>query len=271
MQLLGAKLKLTGTIADCTYDQPSNRRRNPAPQQLEALQRRLRNAETILQRLNIDVDLDQEVFTAPAMPGLLRKAQSAQARVPGLNDFHSNAGSADQTSDTPLELDPGGMIETMVESTGELNLDDNGDYEFVGHSSGHSFLNRVGAQFGELMGPQFTKDALAIAKGMHVNVDSPASTFESPASTDLVDTTSLPNRKTAELLVSNALDSACALLNFIHRPSFIAKFDRIYSLPPQQYNNQDHRFLPQLYLALALGCFFDGGQGLELEKARSDG
>jgi hypothetical protein len=42
---------------ECTYDKPSNRRRNPAPQYIEALENRLHLAETLLRKFIPDVDL----------------------------------------------------------------------------------------------------------------------------------------------------------------------------------------------------------------------
>ncbi len=43
--------------AECTYDKPSNRRRNPAPQYIEALEHRLQRAEMLLRKVMPDVDL----------------------------------------------------------------------------------------------------------------------------------------------------------------------------------------------------------------------
>src|SRR3978361_2573882 len=43
---------------DCTYDQPSNRRRNPAPQYIEALETRVQRAETLLRAVFPGVDLN---------------------------------------------------------------------------------------------------------------------------------------------------------------------------------------------------------------------
>ncbi|RMZ84408.1 hypothetical protein DV738_g652, partial [Chaetothyriales sp. CBS 135597] len=50
---------------DCTYDQPSNRRRNPAPQYIEALEQRLHKAEALLRRLAPDLDIDDPNLDAP--------------------------------------------------------------------------------------------------------------------------------------------------------------------------------------------------------------
>jgi hypothetical protein len=49
---------------ECTYDQPSNRRRNPAPQYIEALEKRLQKAEAILRSVLPGLDLDDPKYDA---------------------------------------------------------------------------------------------------------------------------------------------------------------------------------------------------------------
>ena len=50
-------LVLLTRLLECTYDKPSNRRRNPAPQYIEALETRLQRAEALLRKFAPDVDL----------------------------------------------------------------------------------------------------------------------------------------------------------------------------------------------------------------------
>ena len=42
----------------------------------------------------------------------------------------------------------------------------------------------------------------------------------------------------------------------MHLPTFWAKFDRAYNLSPEQYQDAEDRFLPLLYIVLALGAVF---------------
>ena len=38
--------------------------------------------------------------------------------------------------------------------------------------------------------------------------------------------------------------------------------DRIYDTPPEQYSNEEHSFLPLLYIVMSVGCLFsDDGAG----------
>lgn len=45
---------------DCTYDQPSNRRRNPPPQYIEALEQKLTRVQAVLHRLAPTLDTSDE-------------------------------------------------------------------------------------------------------------------------------------------------------------------------------------------------------------------
>jgi len=63
--------------SDCTYDQPSNRRRNPAPQYIEALEHRLQKAETILRSVLPGLDLDDPKFDARTVEQLIDEASAS--------------------------------------------------------------------------------------------------------------------------------------------------------------------------------------------------
>ena len=76
----------------------------------------------------------------------------------------------------------------------------------------------------------------------------------------------LPPRECAVLLCGNALDDACALMRFVHLPTFWTKFDRAYSLPPEQYRNAENKFLPLLYVVLSLGAVFAKAERSHLQR-----
>jgi len=84
--------------------------------------------------------------------------------------------------------------------------------------------------------------------------DSPRSSEESPLEASLPNTMDLPSRKVAKDLCMNSLNYACSLLRFIHQPSFYEMFDRIYDIPVDNFGDDENRFLPLLYVVLALGC-----------------
>ena len=64
--------------ADCSFDEPSNRRRNPTPKYVKAIEGKLVHAHAIIHRLmpglDIDsVDLQKEVWDATAVDPVLAK------------------------------------------------------------------------------------------------------------------------------------------------------------------------------------------------------
>ncbi len=152
------------------------------------------------------------------------------------------------------------MLESMVESTGTLDLDDQGHWDFHGHSSGLTFLRRLREQFGDLFGPEGPRSGQPapfmrpIPRPRSQCLDSPRS-GDSPSDI-LAHTQDLPSKEVARELCSNALDNACTLMRFVHTPTFYALFDRIFDTPAESYSNEENRFLPLLYVVMALGCLF---------------
>ena len=150
------------------------------------------------------------------------------------------------------------MLESMVENTGSLDLDDDGYFDFYGHSSGRAFLKRMRDQFGQLAGiSESSRWALPPPKDRQTSVpeESPSST-PSQCSRNLLNTKELPSKDCARLLCENALDDACAVLRFVHQPTFYAMFDRIYGLSIHEMGPEEKRFIPLLYAVLALGALF---------------
>lgn len=242
---------LSNTVADCTYDQPSNRRRNPAPQYIEALENRLQRAETILRTLLPNVDLND-----PNIDAIIQQIRQA--------------GNAKDSLQTPLSgVKPGdsakvseqdAQLRSMIASTGQLDLDESGHWDFHGGSSGTVFVRRMREQFGGLLGvgdktvPFLPR--LPRPTAMAPMFDSPRSSTESPLEAGLPNTMDLPSREMAKALCSDSLSRGCSLLRFIHQPTFYEMFDRIYNIPPENFGDDENRFLPLLYVILALGCMF---------------
>ncbi|KZF24154.1 hypothetical protein L228DRAFT_266514 [Xylona heveae TC161] len=238
---------------DCTYDQPSNRRRNPAPQYIEAIEQRLHRAETILKAVMPDldlgsVDLDQVIsqkLAAARAPE--QNTQSKQTNGVELSRQRSNVGQ-DGAQDP--------LLESMVENTGQLDLDDDGKWDYHGHSSGLAFISKLRRQFGDQLLPSATLGPWEHYRPFTGSLyDSPRSA-DSPMESGIPNVAELPPRETAMQLCANALDDACALMRLVHQPSFYEMVDRIYSTPPENFANAENRFLPLLYVILALGCLF---------------
>ena len=241
---------------DCTYDQPSNRRRNPAPQYIEAIEIRLHRAEALLKTVLPNVDLDDSKYDAV---GYQPMKVSAQEHEDGNGKEGGNFVPATRLN-IPGELETDSMLESMVKNTGSLDLDDRGFWDFHGHSSGLVFLRRMREQFGDMMGESeaqgtpFAKPRASAPAPFFT--DSPSSAGDSPPESNIPNTHDLPSKKCARKLSEATLNEACAIFRFIHQPTFWSLFERIYEIPPDRYGNEENRFLPLLYMVLAVGCLF---------------
>lgn len=159
------------------------------------------------------------------------------------------------TSGESQEDSKDAQLRSMIESTGQLDLDERGDWDFHGRSSGAVFLRRMREQFGGLLGGDSRAPFLPRPPRPRSSFDSPKF-FDSPFETNTPNTMDLPSKETAILLCNCALNRACSLLRFVHEPSFYERFNRIYDTPPENFTDEETRYLPLLYVILALGCMF---------------
>ena len=150
-------------------------------------------------------------------------------------------------------------LESMVKATGNLDLDEDGHWDYHGHSSGLSFLRRLQQDFGGIISGEAPATGLFM-KSRHLSqvLDSPSSAQTSPADSSSLHIagTDLPSKNVARLLCDAALVDASALLRVVHLPSFYKSFDRIYETLPENYSQVENTFLPLLYAVLALGTLF---------------
>ncbi|KAL4810328.1 fungal-specific transcription factor domain-containing protein [Aspergillus unguis] len=258
---------------ECSYDQPSNRRRNPAPQYVEALENRLHKAEALLHVVLPELNLDDPQFDVHATEQLLLAIkrgtlQQPPAQTPTQTPTRQTIPQPDTNGSTEVsgQDNPGAdesLLESMVDKSGCLDLDDQGHWNYHGHTSGITFLRRLRKQLGVLQpGVGSTEIALRSRPAMQHFFESPKSVSESPHETHLPPTHDLPPREVARRLCHNALDDGCALIRFVHEPSFYALLDRVYDTPPEQFTNEENSFLPLLYIVMSVGCLFsDDGAG----------
>jgi hypothetical protein len=229
--------------AECTYDQPSNRRRNATPQQVENLESQLRRAQTILKLLLPNADLNDPNLEDKLRQGLLTPS-------PSIDNGTHNGG------------DP--QLESMVKATGQLDLDEHGNFEYHGHSSGLSFVRRMREQLGDVMGPEGQATPFVKSRPISQVLDSPRSNTDSPW--ELPPGSDLPSREVALGLCDNAVNDAGSLLRFIHWPTFKKQFDSIYDKPAENWGNEENAFLPLLYATLALGTLFAKVEDSDLDR-----
>ncbi|KAK9450788.1 fungal-specific transcription factor domain-containing protein [Limtongia smithiae] len=164
---------------ECTYDQPSNRRRNPGPIYIHQLESRLQQSSAVLQALLPGVDIFRQGFdinrfvedlkakadgplsemsvvahqlagAQPLASADVRGLISASASFPGTaasTRASSPASSLATPSAPPADKDKDTNMESMVVSLGRLDVDETGHLDYVGHSSGRAFLQHVRAHF----------------------------------------------------------------------------------------------------------------------------
>ncbi len=249
---------------ECTYDQPSNRRRNPTPQYIEALEGRLQRAETVLRTVLPGVDLDDPNLATTVMQRMNVSLTEEKSPVEG--SINSEPSSASLPRLGEWERDQESLLESMVEKTGSLDLDDQGYWDFHGHSSGLVFLRRMREKFGDWMG-HLQEHGLPPAKTRKLApaFDSPNSGANSPDSM-LPNLHDLPSRETARRLCEHALDDACALVPFVHKPTFYHMLSRVYDVSPETFGNDENRFLPLMYATMALGCLYAKAEQSPLQQ-----
>lgn len=240
---------------ECTYDKPSNRRRNPAPQYIEALEGRLLRAENLLRKFMPNVDL--------ADPGLDPTVQQEfhnreQARVRTGAASSSSAISQSRPSQAS-DPDPNeAQLVSMIDSIGQLDMDDKGGWDFHGISSGAVFLRRMKDHFRGMLGPATKAPFLPRPEppaGL-MNLDSPSPAGNSPFSS-ISSVPELPPKEIARNLCYYSLSCATCLVRVVHVPSFYEMFDKMYEKPLDSLDRDETHFLGLLYAVLALGCMYN--------------
>lgn len=242
-------------VLECTYDKPSNRRRNPAPQYIEALENKLDRAMSLLRQFMPNVDLADPNLD-PAVQQEFRNREKARART--------QEAKAEASKVQPDEQ-PDSQIMSMIESIGQLDLKESGEWDFHGVSSGAVFLRRMKDHFQTLLGNEYQIPFLprpAIPPGLFT-IHTPSSPAASPLANPTMHT--LPPRERVDKLCHYSLDCATCLLRVVHRPTFFETLDRLYNTPQGSWGNEEQRFLGLLYSVLALGSVYNVSQDEGLE------
>ncbi|KAL6885320.1 fungal-specific transcription factor domain-containing protein [Trichoderma longibrachiatum] len=240
---------------ECTYDKPSNRRRNPAPQYIEALESRLQRAESLLRKFVPDIDLADPSLD-PAIQQEFHNRERARAEAAKLRAGHAPEPDPNDT-----------QLTSMIDSIGQLDLDEKGGWDFYGISSGAVFLRRMKENFRGLLGPvgkgPFLPRPADRTAGL-LNLDSTPSIGNSPFS-PAPSYPELPPKDVARKLCYYSLSCATCLVRIVHVPSFYEKFDYIYDRQHEPTSQDDTQFLALFYAVLALGCMYsnldDSGSG----------
>jgi hypothetical protein len=146
-------------------------------------------------------------------------------------------------------------LEAMVKATGQLDLDEEGNWDYQGHSSGLSFMRGL-RQFDDMF--QITPDQSPSLRHRNMSQDLPSPTSTSYTGSHTVSPSgvALPDKEQARILCNNAIIEYSAMLRVVHLPTFNKQLDRVYELSPEDYGTAEHTFLPLLYAVIALGKLF---------------
>lgn len=217
----------------------------------------MHKAEALLRSLLPDINLDDPQLDIHSTEQRLLAAQKEkQATGPPPKP---PAGST-APAETGQEGGDESLLETMVDNSGCLDRDDQGHWDYHGHTSGIIFVRRLRKQLGAAELP------MTRPRSMTQMLESPKSVSGSPQDAAFTPTHDLPPRDVARRLCHNAIDHACSLMRFVHEPSFFADLEHAYDIPPEQYTNEENSFIPLLYIVMAVGCLFsdDGAGTLDL-------
>lgn len=171
------------------------------------------------------------------------------------------------------------QITSMIETVGQLDLDESGGWDFRGTSSGDVFLRRMEEHFGGLLGHDLTTTFLPRPMKIPglLNLDAPISTVgPSPGESLLSGEFDLPPKNQAHKLSSCALACATALLRIVHVPSFFERLEMVYGKPTEDYDTEDKRFIGLLYSVMAVGAIYnvvekDGDRQAHYMEAAKEG
>ena len=163
------------------------------------------------------------------------------------------------------------LLESMVQDTGSLQLDDQGQWDFHGHSSGMVFLQRLRQQFGDMLGQAdgigtgLAKPRHYLPKAYHIESPKSMSISESPSEWSMVHA-DLPPKEEGKHLCELMLSDACSLMRFMHKPTLWKMFHRIYDTPDSDWGNEEHRYLPLLFALMAVGSMFATSEDSKFQK-----
>lgn len=150
----------------------------------------------------------------------------------------------------------------MIDSVGELDIDDKGGWNFHGISSSSVFLKRMKEHLRGKLGPStklpFTSRSER-PQGL-TNLDPPTPSGQSPFSS-VSNYAELPSKEVTRNLCYYSLSCATCLVRIVHVPSFYEKLDKIYDRPVDSLNQEETHFLALVYSVLALGCMYDSLDG----------
>ena len=213
------------------YDRPSTRNRRLPVTFSESIENRLQQIESTLKDM-IDSGVDHQSL----------HPKQGDRREASISDEENEMVSLSRSS----------RMEITLDTTGRLDIDDYGQHNFHGHSSGLAFLAQIQQKYGELLGSETDANTTVETGPALPQIFDSRQAFRNPSE---LARPNLPLKKIAENLVDGALENVCVLSRIVHRPTFDIMFNRVYGLGAAEQGSEGVRFLPLLYAVMAVGHF----------------
>lgn len=215
--LLAFSIRFSNTTLECTYNQPSNRKRLPDVRRVE---NKLKCAELIINAIMPGIDIYSPDFNLAAFLDGVQKTK--------LTDPASM-----NTSFPEFKLAQNGIANILAVKGLNNEIDEETG---LPKSSGTSIAND--AQLNAVYSPQSTLASSPNGLlGREIKII-------------------LPPKNVASELIEAVWDNACVLFRFYHRPSFIRDLDLLYETDPDDYTNKQYKILPLVYSIMAVGVLF---------------
>jgi hypothetical protein len=243
----------------CSYDQPSQRRRNPQPQYMEALERQIKNLVAIVKTNCPNLDIN-EITSAADLNALREAVRQNQLQGGSISEERDDMPSGESQADAAnIARREDNMLESMVnDNRPSMKLDRQGSIDYRGSSSSFHFIRSMYGNLSKLIGSEMAGET------------SQLSSDDVPFPELQLDDLFLPPRPIARKLYDYMFDHSMVFVHFFHRPTFIKHFKMVYDYHFEQNHptckggesKQNikpadfQRFLPLLYASFAVGCVY---------------
>ncbi|KAF2857467.1 hypothetical protein K470DRAFT_260803 [Piedraia hortae CBS 480.64] len=221
---------------ECTYNQLSKRRRTPAAQYVERLEQRVRRAEQLLRIV---------------CPGASLNDTQASEKARRLSSRDFSCASSTETASSGAD--------SVVPSMAQLDVDDDGRWDYHGQSSSLPFIRKLQDHLGRPAGPE-ADPADVLSGRSQRSLSQPM--HELPKDF-------LPEKAVAQRYCQYSLDRVAALLPVVHTPTFWQQLEQLYAAPTSEQPVDDSRFRALFYSVMALGHLAGGDETNAVERAFS--
>lgn len=194
---------------------------------------------------------DLDLQDAEAVQSALSKAQDRKSgRTNGQGGEGEELANAEKSQEDGVRLTP------MIQSAGQLHVNENDQWCFHGPSSVALFVTCMRGHCGAMANSgrctPFVSNK-SLAEMPILDLSCPTMVGDSGG----LGSFSFPPLEKSLRLCEYTFSYATCLLPVVHIPTFWKRFDDLYRRSPATYSDSDRRYLALLYAVLAIGCLYD--------------